>query len=491
MIAKYLQASLMCDFYKLAHRMMYPSKTEKVYSTWTPRTSRTECKEVVAAGFQPFLYDLTDFFKENFFDEDWSYIRERYKRFVRHTLGVQHPETKHLEDLHELGYLPIAVHALPEGTVVPVRTPVMTIQNTDERFFWLTNYIETLASCELWQIATSATTANQYRKLFEQYAMKTVGNISFVPFQGHDFSMRGMGGVLAAAKSGLGHLFSFAGTDTCPSIDAAEHYYLANIEKELVGTSVNASEHSIQCSYDTDEEYLERLLFEVHPTGIVSIVVDGRDYWNVVTNILPKLKDRIMQREGKLVIRPDSGDPIKIICGDPEGYSTAERRGSVEMLYEIFGGKINELGYKELDSHIGLIYGDAITFERAREILTRLEAKQFASTNVVFGIGSFTYQYVTRDTYGFAQKSTLVVIDGNEKHISKDPKTDDGTKKSQRGRVAVFRNYDTPERYVWQDGFSLNGLIPGNLLIEIYRDGRFVGKRQTLSEIRARLREHG
>lgn len=149
------------------------------------------------------------------------------------------------------------------------------------------------------------------------------------------------------------------------------------------------------------------------------------------------------------------------------------------------------LGYKELDSHIGLIYGDAITFDRAKEILTRLEARGFASTNAVFGIGSFTYQHVTRDTYGFAQKSTLCIIDGVEKAIFKDPKTDDGVKKSQKGRVAVFRNHDTPDKYVWQDGFAHKSIIPGNLLTEIYRDGRFVGRQQTFREMRARLREHG
>ena len=217
----------------------------------------------------------------------------------------------------------------------------------------------------------------------------------------------------------------------------------------------------------------KRLVTEVYPTGIVSIVSDTFNLWDVLTKILPKLKDIILSRDGKVVIRPDSGDPVKIMTGykvdkfedgwcgseciksdgkyylvvstneNREGWnigkeiSENEVKGVIQILWEIFGGTKTEKGYKLLDSHIGAIYGDAITLERCAQICQRLKEKRFASINMVYGIGSYTYQCNTRDTFGFALKSTYVVIDGQEKNIYKDPITDDGTKKSQIGRVVV------------------------------------------------------
>lgn len=490
-------ATLLCDFYKISHRPMYPAKTELVYSTWTPRASRaTGISEVVVFGNQAFVKEwLLDFFRDNFFSRPKAEVVAEYARVIKFTLGVPNPDTSHIEALHSLGYLPLLIKALPEGTVVPLRTPVLTIQNTRSEFFWLTNYIESLASCELWPAYTSATTAHEYRKLLNAAAMRTVGDMNFVQFQGHDFSMRGMMGLSAAAKSGMGHLLSFSGTDTIPAIVAAEYYYGANVEKELVGTSIPASEHSIQCAYEDDGVYLDTLISKVHPSGFVSIVSDGYDFWDVIGRILPSLKDKIMARRGgplgdKVVIRPDSGDPVLIVCGDPDGKTELERKGAIEALWDIFGGTITDKGFKLLDSHIGLIYGDAITLRRAQEIIERLEAKGFASINAVFGIGSFTYQYVTRDTLGFALKSTLCVIDGKEKHIFKNPKTDDGTKKSQKGAVHVWRS-DTGE-IKWVDGLTLQGenaegyLIDGNILRPIFHNGTVLNE-ETFSVIRERL----
>lgn len=488
-------ATTLCDFYKICHRVQYPQKTETVYSTWTPRASRAlGVTEVVVFGNQAFVKEwLVDFFNENFFSRPQAEIVAEYVRVIKFTLGVPNPDASHIVDLHSLGYLPLLIKALPEGTVVPLRTPVLTIQNTVKRFFWLTNYIESLGSCELWPAYTSATTAHEYRKLLDAAALRTVGDVGFVQFQGHDFSMRGMMGLQAAAKSGMGHLLSFVGTDTIPAIVAAEHYYGANIEKELVGTSIPASEHSIQCAYGDDMEYFRRLISEVHPNGFVSIVSDGYDFWDVIGRVLPALKDMIMARKGgpigdKVVIRPDSGDPVLIVCGNPNGETELERKGAVEALWDIFGGTITEKGFKLLDSHVGLIYGDAITLRRAQEIVERLEAKGFASINAVFGIGSYTYQFVTRDTYGFALKSTACVIDGVEKAIFKDPKTDDGTKKSQKGAVGVFHKNDDGE-IGWIDGLKIDSLKVGDLLQPIFHDGVALGI-DTFAGIRKRLQDH-
>lgn len=490
---RHLIMMILCDFYKIAHRAMYPMGTEVVYSTWTPRASRMKgVNHVVWFGGQAFYKEyLIDLFNEHFFNRPEEEVIAEYVRIIKNTLGDQNPETQHLRDLHRLGYLPLSIKALPEGTLVPLRVPTMTIQNTNPKFFWLTNFVESLASSELWQPSTSATIAREYKLMMDRYQQETAGPEMdwFTPFQGHDFSMRGMSSLRSAILSGMGHMTSFVGTDTIPAIPALEYYYKANVEKELVGTSVPATEHSIQCAYGDDLAYLRRMLSVVHPSGIVSIVSDGYDFWGVIRDVLPALKEEIMARKGgpvgdKVVIRPDSGDPVLIVCGDPDApEGSLERKGAVEALYDIFGGTVSSKGYKMLDPHIGLIYGDAITLRRAEEIMERLKAKKFASTNVVFGIGSYTYQYNTRDTFGFALKSTLCVINGVEKQIFKNPKTDDGIKKSQKGRVVVLKDGNS---FKVVDGFSLNDNVAGDQLREVFRDGKLLVE-ESLAEVRARI----
>lgn len=497
-----LSPMLLCDFYKVSHREQYPDKTEMVYSTWTPRNSRIKgVDKVVWFGLRPFILSyLIDFFNNHFFYVPKGTIVADYKRTIKHTLGIAEPYTKHIEDLHDLGYLPLRIKALPEGTLVPMRVPCMTIQNTDPRFYWLTNYIETLASCELWQPSTSATIAYEFRKLFNDYAMKTVGKTDGVQFQGHDFSMRGMSSLQSAMASGAGHLLSFVGTDTIPAIAYLEQFYGADITKELVGTSIPATEHSVMCAYGKDNELetYRRLINEVYPNGFVSIVSDTWDFWGVLENIIKPLKADIMKRNGRVVIRPDSGDPVKIICGDPNGATEAERKGAVEVLWDIFGGTETEKaysclersdgtkGYRLLDSHIGCIYGDAITLNRAEAICNQLMRKGFASTNMVYGIGSYTYQYNTRDTFGWALKSTLCTIDGKDYQIYKAPKTDDGVKKSQKGAVAVVE-IDGELKVV--DGMDSNAMNSCDKLKVVFANGHvtddFYGN--TLGTIRKRL----
>lgn len=483
-------ATLLCDFYKVSHKNQYPKGTELVYSTWTPRTSRiADVEHVIAFGFQAFIKEyLIAYFNEQFFGRPKAVVVEEYKRVIRYALGVQDPDAGHIEELHDLGYLPIRIKAVKEGTAVPIKVPMLTIENTGPEFFWLTNYLETLMSCQLWMPANSATIAFEYRRILESYALLTNGDTSFVPFQGHDFSMRGMGSLTAAMGSGAGHLLSFIGTDTIPSILYLENHYGANIETELVGTSIPATEHSVMCAHGRDEMASYRYLIkEVYPDGFVSIVSDTWDLWNVLDVVIRGLKDDIMSRDGKVVIRPDSGDPVLILCGDPDGEDEFERKGVVEVLWDIFGGTVTEKGYKQLDSHIGAIYGDAITLDRCREICERLAAKGFASTNVVFGIGSFTYQYNTRDTFGFALKSTFTVVGGEERFILKDPRTDaNKMKKSQTGLVRVVER-DGVIAYVDGLGREAYEAFPEtDLLEDVFVDGELV-REQTLSDIRGRL----
>lgn len=485
-------ASVLADFYKISHREQYPEKTEMVYSTWTSRESRIKAiTGVVAFGFQCFIKGfLIDYFDKYFFGRPTEDVVAEYKRLIKFTLGVEDPDASHIEALHKLGYLPIRIKAVKEGTVVPIRVPMLTIENTEPEFFWLTNYLETLMSCTMWMPSTSATIAFQYRKILEHYAKETGGDLGFVPFQGHDFSMRGMGALASSKSSGAAHLLSFFGTDTIPAICFLEEFYNADVEKEVVGTSIPATEHSVMCAHGQDEYESYRYIIEdVYPNGFVSIVSDTWDLWHVVGKVIPTLKDKIMARDGRVVIRPDSGDPVKIICGDSEATEEIIRKGVIESLWDTFGGTTNEKGYNVLDGHIGAIYGDSITLDRAIAICEGLKAKGFASTNVVFGIGSYTYQSNTRDTFGFALKSTFVVIDGKGKKIFKDPKTDNGVKKSQLGLVAVIRNKEGRIEYI--DDLTLEQRAKleeegRDLLEDIFIDGKLV-RDETLAEIRQRL----
>ena len=292
-----------------------------------------------------------------------------------------------------------------------------------------------------------------------------------------------MPGLEAAMTSGAGHLLSFTGTDTIPAIPFLEFFYGADVTKELVGGSVPATEHSVMCAGGKDNELqtIERLL-RIYKTGILSVVSDTWNLWDLITKLLPQVKEQIMGRDGKLVIRPDSGDPVKIICGDPDGKTEEERKGVVELLWDIFGGAVNEKGFKVLDSHIGAIYGDSITLARAKAICEGLMAKGFAA-QVVFGIGSYTYCYNTRDTLGLAMKATYVQIAGEKLAIFKDPITDDGLKKSNVGLMQVYK--DVNGEYAVKDNCTPEEEAGGELQV-IFENGKLV-KFQTLAEIRARL----
>lgn len=563
---------LQTDFYKIVHHMAYPQGVSKMVSYWTPRMTRKEgMEEVVMFGLQYFIKEyLIHSFNKYFFQRKWEHVEQEYKRVIKFTMGEDYCDLSHLKQLHELGFLPIRIKAVAEGTLVPIKVPMLQITNTIDGFGWLVNYVETLMSCNLWQPMTSATIGYNYRKIIDKFYTMT-GSVRPKATACGDFSMRGFSSVESAERSGAGHLLSFSSTATIPSILWLENYYNTNIEEEVVAMGTPSTEHSIMSAYGKKElECYRHLIGEVFPKGNISLVSDTYDYWNLITTVLPQLKDLIMGRDGKVIIRGDSGDPVKILCGEleiidvkqmcdwvetiedakevirdtiaqqveeetPHGecgdYSrsvyftfdgkiyeleiefnwnrydkqyyymdscrvkkceeatlTPAQKGTVELLWEIFGGTINEKGYKVLDSHIGTIYGDSITIERCEKICKQLEAKGFATENVTFGIGSFTYQYNTRDTFGFAQKCTHSVINKVETPIFKAPKTDtDNFKKSQKGMCVVFKEND---KIVYKDGLTIEqaNSFKDNLLETVFENGNLV-KNYSLSEIRERL--HG
>lgn len=535
------------DGYKTGHHQQYPKGTTLVYSNFTPRSNKYApkgCDQLVSFGQQMVMKQIHEAFQNEFFSKPKDEVCGEMKRELSMYLGTDYDVT-HFEELHDLGYLPIHVKGIEEGTLVPIKVPVLTIYNTHPKFYWVTNYLETILSNLLWKPMTSATIAHTYRKVLTKWQEKTDEEKGwFIDWQGHDFSMRGMDSVEAVISSGLGHLTSFYGSDSLPTIYGARKYYG---EQGPVCGSVNATEHSVMCAGGADDEVgTFRRLLETYPTGILSVVSDTWDLWKVCTEHVVTLKEEILSRDGKLVIRPDSGDPVEILCGKLipkfenikdvlDFYSdiqhknyvfylggrlykivldkyyrgeiewndyelTPSDKGVIELLWDVFGGTVNEQGYKVLDSHIGAIYGDSITIDRADEICRRLEAKGFASTNVVLGIGSFTYQYNTRDTFGFAMKATYVELEVPKfgefldqnlnteivgREIFKDPITDDGTKKSATGLLTVSRDafgeISLNDKVSWE-------LEDKGLLHTIYKDGEFQNT-TTLTEIRERLKQ--
>lgn len=487
-----------CDSYKLGHADQYPPGTTKVYSNFTPRSIRHlnvpdqyKPTEIVWFGLQIFLQDLVAVWDETFFKQPKEAVVAEFVEIAGPFCGPNGFDGKRLEQLHDLGYLPLEIRALPEGSLVPANVPVLTITNTVPEAFWLPNFMETWMSADLWKASTSATISYAYRQIINKYADLTGGSKEFIMWQGHDFSPRGMSGIADAARSGAGHLLSFAGTDNIPAVKLVRDVY--DGKATFIGGSVPATEHSVMCAggKETEIETFRRLI-KTYPSGVLSIVSDTWDFWNVITNIAQELKQEILDRVpdelglAKVVFRPDSGDPVRIIAGyeainvasldDAElfkahaderfdgvvrcqgKYYTVERidgercdefevkeiaaavaEGAVVTLWKGFGGTANDLGYKTLNQRVGLIYGDSITPARADEILRRLAAKGFASDNIVFGIGSYTFQYNTRDSLGFAMKATYVEIDGKPVEIFKDPVTDNGTKKSAKGLLQVVR----------------------------------------------------
>lgn len=599
------------DGYKVGHRPLYPEGTNFAYSNGTFRSDKLFIgsksasvfwdHKVLLVGIQAAIREVNGLWARSFFNKPKDVVCRRYARRMDAYLGKGAVDVKCFERLHDLGYLPVSILALKEGSRVNMNVPVYTVYNTVGEFFWIVNYLETLLSSILWKIATNATIAYEYRRTFEHWAAITGVDSSFVDVQGHDFSFRGMSGPEDAARCGLGHLVVFKGTDTIPAIDYAEDMYFADVDQEFIATSVVATEHAVATSnilfnvskllkatttnslqkiagdqWALDQlkakgelEFIREAITVKHPSGIISLVSDSFDFWKVVTETLSELKDDVLNRTpdangfAKVVVRPDSGDPVEVICGmeyftseeleaehyinvnygipkkwiekdtvdrikkldktlcthsgatykayrmdkypAPEGFTvsidswwlvplsveplTPEEKGAVQCLWEIFNGTVTPKGFRQLHERIGLIYGDSITVERAHEILRRLAKKGFASSNVVFGIGSYTYQHNTRDTFGFAVKSTAIRVDDEVIELFKAPKTEKDTlKKSAKGFLKV--NKTAEGDFVLdqeQSVANLDDLIyAGGELQQVYQDGLFA-KPVTLSDITKEL----
>lgn len=475
---------LLIDFYKAVHSDMLPEKIEKSVSYFTPRMSRVKMwDKVVMFGLQAFIKTyLIEYFNEEFFEKTLMEVVGEYKRVLNAALGKNAFKSEKIERLHRLGYLPIEIKALSEGTRVPMHVPMFEISNTHPDFAWLPQALESLISAELWHPMLSATVGASYREIVNKYYDISVeDSIPRAKALG-DFSFRGQECLQSAVKSSAGWCLSFLNTATVPVIPFLEQMYACDCEKEEVAFGAVSTEHSVMCSnyaVDGDEiTLLRRLLTEIYPDTSFSAVLDSYDYWNVIDEILPKLKKEILEHNGCMLMRGDSGDCVEVVTK------------TVFKLWDIFGGTVNAKGYKVLNPHVKAIYGDSITIQRCEEIYKILIEHGFACSNVALGVGSFSMQCVeeegelkpfTRDTFSSCIKATYCEVDGKPIPIFKNPK-EGGFKKSQKGLCCVYR--DKEGALTFEDGFTKENLPKDNNLLEtVFKDGKLIVE-QSLAEIR-------
>lgn len=637
---------LMSDFYKQAHAEQYPEGITKLISYATARMTRIPKEmygdKLTVFGIQAYVKDfLIERFNETFFNVTLEEAMAEYKEIIGETFPIKYVNTGKFEALHKLGYLPVEVGCLAEGTRVPIRSafelpegqcqvPFMYIINTHPDFPWITEFLESVTSSEVWYPMAIANQAYYYRQIVNKWYGETGCDDAARKSAISEFGFRGGKSSDAAIKASSAFLTSFNKTATIPAIKYIHDYYGDNVGE--IGGGMISTEHSVMCSnfavdsevnyidftegttdknlerlkevkpgnfiknnsgiyqcigildgivldsmgdiritsgnttwyfkeYNAEETFLKKLFTQIYPAGAVSVVMDTYDYWaNLERCGKAELKDIIMTREGTVFFRGDSGDPVDIICGikkpdytteffektlpemmktrtlptDIEKYWTSmigkeiiiaeaenednwalyhinddftatkvrdvtkhEKLGTVGLLWEMFGGTVNNAGYKVLDKHVRAIYGDSITPNRANQIYQRLAERGFASCNVALGAGSFSTQCAettdgrllpfTRDSYGIAVKATWCADEhkGEERQLFKNPKTDTGKfKKSQKGLIYVT---EENEEIVAYDGYTTETLPKeGNLLQPIFRDGKML-KETTLTEIRQRL----
>lgn len=368
---------LLIDFYKAVHAEMLPTKITKSVSYFTPRMSRVRMwNKVVMFGLQGFVKTyLIDYFNERFFERPIDEVISEYERIMDASLGKGVYGLQKIKDLHTLGYLPIEIWALPEGTKVPMHVPMFCITNTHDDFAWLPQALESLISAEAWHPMLAATVGATYRDIVNKFYDETCDDSVSRNKALGSFDFRGEECTDSAIKAAAGWCLSFVNTATVPVIPYLEKLYNCDCTKEPVAFGSPSTEHAVMCSnyaVDGDEvTLLKRLLTEIYPDTSFSAVLDSYDYWNVIDNVLPQIKPEIMAHNGCMLMRGDSGDCIEVVTK------------TVFKLWDEFGGTINSKGYKVLDPHVKAIYGDSITIQRCERIYEILKDNGFAAVKPV------------------------------------------------------------------------------------------------------------
>lgn len=431
---------MMADSYKASHSFMMPDGLTEVYSYLESRGG--DMPATVFFGLQYYI-------KKYLTGVQVTRPKLRKaKRFWDKHVGEGKFDVEGWQTIIDEcdGKLPLEIKAVPEGSVIPVKNILMSIRNTHPRAYFLTNWVETLLM-KIWATITIASNSRRLMQLLVKYGQETCDNIDHVKFQMHDFGYRGVSSEETAAVLGAAHLVMFLGTDTAAGVHMLQKYY----GEEMAGFSIPASEHSVMCSHrisdtSTGEVNAMRQILTRYADGTVAIVSDTYNIYYACDTIFGKeLKDLILSRDGKLVIRPDSGDPVKVLCGDPTCDDPGQlgdwtRKGVIRILADRFGATPNERGFMVLNSKIGVIQGDGIDYAMTQQILERLTDIGFAASNLNFGSGGGLLQKFDRDSMKFAIKATHAIVNGRHINLQKTPITDPG-KNSKKGYLKLVYDY--------------------------------------------------
>ncbi len=449
---------LLTDSYKLTHWKQYPPGTEKVYSYFESRGGMFD--KVVFFGLQYFIQRYIDgaVVTQEKIDEaakisalhlgnDKLFNKEGWEYILREHGGM----------------LPVSIKAVPEGSVVQTHNVLITVENTDPKCYWLTNYLETLL-VQTWYPTTVATLSRNMKSRILEYLDDT-GNPELIDFKLHDFGFRGVSSVESAGIGGAAHLVNFKGTDTIASLILLRDYY----DAEMAGFSIPAAEHSTITAWGRSHEAeAMRNMLEQFPNGTVAVVSDSYNIYKACSDIWgDKLKEKVLGRDGVVVVRPDSGNPPDVVLD------------VLNILGDRFGYTINSKGYRVLNDKIRVIQGDGMDYEMARDILENMRIHKWSADNVSFGMGGALLQKLNRDTQKFAFKCSSITVRGEERDVYKEPVTDPG-KNSKAGRLKLVKEHGTY--------YTVNDSYPGrDELVEVFRDGRLLRK-YTLDEVRERAK---
>lgn len=446
------------DSYKFNHWNQYPNDTEYVYSYFEARTG-AKYNKTVFFGLQYYLKEYL---------EGQVVTREKIENAAK--LSKAHFGSdnmfnramwEHILNNHG-GRLPITIKAVPEGTPIPINNALMTVVNTDKMCAPLTNHLETLLS-QIWAASTTATLSYEVYKLLEHYRSQT-GSMDFIRFGLHDFGFRGVSSVESAGVEGAGHLINFLGTDTVKAMEVAMEYYNASLDN--LAYSVPATEHSVMTSQGIEgEEALFLDLLKKYPNGILSIVIDSYDYKRFINEFARKYKNEILARNGKVVFRPDSGDPNTVSLDVLNG------------LNDIFGSTKNSKGYLELHPKVGMLWGDGLDYNGIRSILFTMRNNGYSTNNIVFGMGGGLLQKINRDVQRFAFKSSAQCRGGIWHDIFKQPL--DSSKKSKKGILSLVKDKDG--NYNTVKTLDIND--PNNIMQTVFHNG-VITKEYSFAEVR-------
>lgn len=449
---------LKTDSYKLTHGAMYPEGTKGVYSYLEARRGARD-DETVFFGLQPILDDLA----RGITPQDFMRAKEISDAHMGPGIFNEEGWLRILE-VHG-GKLPLRIKAAPEGTVVPVGNVLMTVENTDPHLPWLTNALESKL-LHVWYPITVATSSREVKKMLKEKLIEAGSPLDGLDFMLHDFGYRGVSSDESAAIGGAAHLVNFQGTDTLVAIEFLQDNY----DADMPAFSVPATEHSVMTSLgEVGEAVLVRDLLDKYPSGILSLVGDSYDIFRFTRRIGTDFRDRVTARDGKVVVRPDSGDPFTQV---PQ---------LLEILWECFTGTTTEKGYRVLDPHVGLLWGDGLDGpDEIEKIVVASMAAGFSPANLVFGMGGGLLQKVNRDTERFAFKCSAQKRNGVWVPIQKNPL--DQSKASKPGRLALIQ---TPGGFVTMPEATQEGYGHKDILQTVFENGE-VTSRTTLEEARAR-----